>query len=111
MEGHNARLPYLNKVPSALYVEDTTLEVSNMVWLTNDVCDPRPPASITSMFERGVPLTQASITTLRTRFPSSSEVRLASSKAPLALLSPLKRWVTMSSRLGSVNPAPVTPFL
>ena len=60
-------------------------------------------------WRNGIVCNQASMTTLSTRFPSSSEVRLASSKAPLALSSPLNRCVTMSSRLGSVNPAPVAP--
>lgn len=43
---------------------------------------------------------QASMTTLRTKLPSSSIVLLASSNACLAAPRPLNRCVTMSSRLG-----------
>lgn len=49
-------------------------------------------------------INQTSMMTLRTRFPSSSEVRLASSKARCASARPLNRCVTMSSRLGSAGP-------
>lgn len=49
-------------------------------------------------------INQTSMMTLRTRFPSSSEVRLANSKARCASARPLNRCVTMSSRLGSAGP-------